>query len=124
MVLSVVYPAIRRWNILPYPVLTKIEESVIVRDKILLSSRLWSPPARVYDLWLLITLSLSSISLGYINYKHKSTGPNSVMTDVHLSTIISSFLADFISFFSVLCQCFPHSFSPMVRKIILSKQEG
>lgn len=118
---SLCCPAIRRWNIFPCPVWTKILESVIVRDKTLLSSRLWLPLAKVYDLWLLITLSLSSISLGYINHKHKSTEANSVMTGVYLSTIFSSFLPDFISFFAVLCQCFPHSFFPMDRKIILAK---
>lgn len=111
MVLSVLYPAIRMWTILPCPVLTKIEESVIVRDNILLSSRLWSPPVKVYDLWLLITLSLSSISMGCINHKHKSTGANSVMIIVNLSTIFSSFLSDFISFFTILSVFPPSLFS-------------
>lgn len=107
------------WTILPCPVLTKIEESVIVRDNILLSSRLWSPPVKVYDLWLLITLSLSSISMGCINHKHKSTGANSVMIIVNLSTIFSSFLSDFISFFHNSVSVSPISFFPWTGRLFL-----
>lgn len=113
VVLSVLCSAmsIRRCNVFHCPLSIKMEEVSKAETKICFHPGR-SPPAKVCDLWLLIILSLSCVSLEYINHLYKSGETSEIMTGINLSLFFSFCFSTFISFFSVLCQSFTHSFFP------------
>lgn len=116
VVLSVLCPAmsIRRCNVFHCPLSIKTEEVSKAETKICFHPGR-SPPAKVYDLWLLIILSLSCVSLEYINHLYKSGETSEIMTGINLSLffLLASLLL--FLFFQFYVSLSPTLFLPWAR---------